>query len=105
MADFTQIDQARKVLGLDDYAAIDEIKEVYHKLSLLYHPDRCVEAKKKECEEVFKKITQAYQTLMTYCLSYRYSFKEDDVRRSIMPKEVYDHLKQFYDGWWGDLEL
>ena len=105
MANFKQIDEARRLLGLDEDANLEEIKKSYRKLSLKYHPDRCKDKNKKECEEMFKKINQANKILMAYCAGYRYSFKEKDVKRNTMDKQFYEHLKQFYDGWWGDLDL
>jgi len=54
---------------------------------------------------MFKKISHAKDLLESYCLNYRYSFREKDVKKNIMPKEEYDHLKRFYDGWIGDLGL
>ncbi|MCK5494572.1 MAG: DnaJ domain-containing protein [Candidatus Omnitrophica bacterium] len=105
MDDFVLIDKARKVLGLKDYATLDDIREVYRELSLKYHPDRCKGKKKKECEEFFKEITNAYQVVISYCERYLYSFKEKDVKRGSMSSQQYEHLKQFYDGWWGNLDL
>jgi len=105
MADFRQIDEARKLLGLDETATLEEIKEAYRHLSLKYHPDRCKDNEKKHCEEIFKKINHAKDILLAYCANYRYSFKEKDVKRSIFDKETYQHLKRFFDGWWGDLDL
>lgn len=105
MAEFKQIDEARKLLGLGETATLQEIKKAYKKLALKYHPDRCKEEKKKECEEMFKKIAHAKDILMAYCAGYRYSFKEKDVKRNTMDKNLYEHLKRFYDGWWGDLDL
>jgi DnaJ-class molecular chaperone len=105
MADFRQIDEARKLLGLDETATLEEIKEAYRHLSLKYHPDRCKDNEKKHCEEMIKKINHAKDILLAYCANYRYSFKEKDVKRSIFDKETYQHLKRFFDGWWGDLDL
>ncbi|MBL7132184.1 MAG: DnaJ domain-containing protein [Candidatus Omnitrophica bacterium] len=105
MADFKQIDEARRLLGLDETADIEEIKQSYRELSLKYHPDRCKGKKKKQCEEMFKKINYANQLIMAYCAGYRYSFQAKEVRRSTMDKEFYEHLKRFYDGWWFDLNL
>ncbi len=104
MADFKEIDEARKTLGLGEFATLDEIKEAYRRLSRRYHPDVCKDDKEK-CEEMFKKINHAHQVLMAYCAGYRYSFKERDVKRNTMNKEFYEHLKRFYDGWWGQLDL
>ena len=105
MADFKEIDEARKLMELGEHTTLEEIKKSYRKLSLKYHPDRCKDKKKKECEEVFKKINHANDLLMSYCAGYKYSFKEKDVKRNSLDKESYEHLKRFYDGWWGDLGL
>jgi len=105
MANFKKIDEARKLLGLDKEATLKEIKAAYRKLSLEYHPDRCKDHDKKECQEIFKKVNHANDILVSYCAGYSYSFKEKDVRRNAMGKEFYEHLKRFYDGWLGDLDL
>jgi len=105
MANFKQIDEARKLFGLGEYVSLEEMQNVFRKLALRYHPDKCKEEKKKECEEMFKKINQARDILMSYCAGYRYSFKEKDVKRNTMDKESYKHLKRFYDGWIGNLDL
>jgi DnaJ-class molecular chaperone len=105
MADFKQIDQARQLLGLGENATLEEIKQAYRELNLRYHPDRCEAKKKKEYEEMSKKVNNAKDMLLSYCAGYRYSFKEKDVKRNSMDKEFYEHLKRFYDGWWGDLDL
>jgi len=105
MADFKQIDDARKILGLDEIATLEEIRTSYRKLALKYHPDKCKGKKKRRCEEMFKKISHAKDILINYCAGYKYSFKEKDVKRNAMDKVFYEHLKRFYDGWWGNLDL
>jgi len=105
MANFKCIDESRKLLELTETATLEEIKNAYKRLALKYHPDKCKGEKKKECEEKIKKINHAKDVLMTYCVGYRYSFKEKDVKRNAVNKEFYEHLKRFYDGWWGNLDL
>ena len=105
MANFKDINEARKLLGLNKEASLEEIKNTYHKLSLKYHPDRCKDHDKKDCQETFKRISHAADILMRYCAGYRYSFREKDVKRNSISKEYYDHLKRFYDGWLGDLDM
>ena len=105
MADFKDINEARKLLGLNKEASLEEIKNAYHKLSLKYHPDRCKDHDKEVCQEMFKKISHSADILMRYCSGYRYSFREKDVKRNSISKEYYNHLKRFYDGWLGDLDL
>ena len=52
--------QCYEILGLQKNATSKEIKQVYRRLSLRYHPDR---NKDGNAEKKFKEITQAYQVL------------------------------------------
>ncbi|MBN1526416.1 MAG: DnaJ domain-containing protein [Candidatus Omnitrophica bacterium] len=105
MIDFQQIDRARKILELGEDATMEEVKDAYRRLCLKYHPDRCGEKEKKHCEEMMKKVNHAKDVVMMYCAGYRFSFKEKDVKKNVMDREMYEHLKRFYDGWLGDLDL
>ena len=54
------------ILGVSKNASEDEIKKAYKKLALKWHPDRHAnesESKKKEAEEKFKEIAEAYGVL------------------------------------------
>jgi len=54
------------VLGVDEYATLEEIKKAYKKLSLLYHPDKTSGLTKEEQEEragVFIELKNAYLVL------------------------------------------
>ena len=51
------------ILGVGESASSEKIKSAYRSLALKYHPDRCPEEKKKECEEKFKEIAAAYYVL------------------------------------------
>ena len=105
MTDFKQIDDARKILGLEEFADMEQITGAFRKLALKYHPDKCKKKDKKACEERFKQISRAKDILCSYCAGYKYSFKEKDVKRNLMPREEYEHLKRFFDGWFGMLDL
>ena len=50
------------ILGVSKTATQDEIKSAYRKLALKYHPDRNPD-NKKEAEEKFKQISEAYAVL------------------------------------------
>jgi len=54
------------ILGIDKNASEDDIKKAFRKLSLKWHPDRHAndsEKEKKEAEEKFKEIAEAYGVL------------------------------------------
>jgi curved DNA-binding protein CbpA len=51
------------VLGLKRNAKQKDIKKAYRKLALKYHPDKVPEEKKKESEEVFMRVSEAYSIL------------------------------------------
>ena len=103
-SDFKKLDEARKLLGLGEKATIGEIKDAYRKQAVKYHPDKCDLEDTQKSEEMFKKINQANETLMIYCANYEFPFSESEVQGTNMDKDNYEHMKRFYDGWWGDLE-
>lgn len=98
-----EIDEARKALKLGESATIPEIKSAYRKLSLKYHPDKCKDKDKTKCEEKFKRINGANEVLMEYCLSYKFPLKEAEDTQSEEQEHMEEHMKRFYEGWWGDL--
>lgn len=53
-----------EVLGISKGASADDIKKAYRNLALKYHPDRVPAEKKKEAEEMFKEVSEAYEVLM-----------------------------------------
>ena len=52
-----------EILGVQKGASLDEIKKAYRNLALKYHPDRVSPDKKKEAEDRFKDISEAYAVL------------------------------------------
>lgn len=52
-----------EILGVKKNATFEEIKKAYRELALKYHPDRVSSEKKKEAEEKFKEISEAYAVL------------------------------------------
>ena len=94
---FKEIDTARKTLELEEEASLEEIKRAYRRLSKKYHPDYCRQ-QKVHCEEVIKKINWAYEIIMAYIRSYRYSFRKEEVQRN----DPHYAIGRFYEGGiWG----
>ncbi len=52
-----------EILGIAKTASLQDIKKAYRSLALSHHPDRVPEEKKKEAEERFKEISEAYGVL------------------------------------------
>lgn len=52
-----------EILGVKKNASLDEIKKAYRESALRYHPDRVPHEQKKEAEEKFKEISEAYAIL------------------------------------------
>ncbi len=51
------------ILGVAKGSSVDEVKRVYRQLALKHHPDRVPPEQKKEAEEKFKEISEAYAVL------------------------------------------
>jgi molecular chaperone DnaJ len=52
-----------EILGVSKGSEVGEIKKSYRQLAMKYHPDRVAPEKRKESEEKFKEISEAYAVL------------------------------------------
>src|SRR3990167_7061098 len=52
-----------EILAVKKNATLDEIKKAYREMALRYHPDRVPHEQKKEAEEKFKEVSEAYAVL------------------------------------------
>ena len=96
MANFTEIDEARKVLGLSEAATLKEIKRAYRTLAHRYHPDKHSNAVGEGAVETMKRLNWAYKLLIDYCDNYKYNFGEEDVARTYF----YDEYMRTYKNRW-----
>jgi DnaJ-class molecular chaperone len=95
MADFNEIEEARKLLGLGEAATLKEIKKAYRTLAHRHHPDKHGADNSAE-SETMKQLNRAYKLIMDYCNEYKYSFKKEDVARTY-PHDEY--LRTFKEKW------
>jgi len=100
LGNFDLIDNARKILGLGEFAVFSEVRSAYYKLATEHHPDKH-EYKKdqvilEEAARKMKDIITANEVLTVYCKYYLSalapekeqvcSFKKEDVEDSIIIK-------------------
>lgn len=88
---YKDLKEAKKALGLPDEAALDEIKKRYRRLCHQWHPDKG----KEKSSEMFRKVHDAYQAVLEYCRDYRYSFRDEDLRKFMSAEESW--LERFGD--------
>jgi DnaJ-class molecular chaperone len=100
MANFKEIEEARKLLGLGEAATLKEIKKAYRTLAHRHHPDKLSGTIGEESAETMKRLNRAYKLLMDYCENYKYSFSEEDVARTY-PYDEY--LRTFKDRWYNSI--
>ena len=87
---------------MDKKASDEEIKKAYRKLAMKYHPDHYQGEDKKEAEEKFKKISEAYAVLKDKEKRKQYdTFGEQDFRQRYSQEDIFrgfdfsDILKEF----------
>lgn len=91
MALFFEINEARKVLELEEAASATEIEAAYQRLALKFHPDRHKPEDKTDAERKMKDVNWAYEVLKEYCSrsECKYLFSERAVARAY-PRDAYN---------------
>ncbi len=91
MALFFEINEARKVMELEEAASAREIEAAYQRLSLKFHPDRHEPADKAEAERKMKDVNWAYAVLKEYCArsECKYLFTERAVAQ-VYPRDAFN---------------
>jgi curved DNA-binding protein len=88
-----------QILGVSRNASLEEIKKAYRQLAQKYHPDKA-KGNKREAEEKFKKISEAYAVLSnpekrkeydTFgSQAFRARFTQEDIFRGFDFSDVFD---------------
>jgi len=91
MALFFEINEARKVLELEEAASEREIEVAYQRLALKFHPDKHKPENKPEAERKMKDVNWAYSVLNEYCSrsECKYLFTAEAVARAY-PRDAYN---------------
>lgn len=100
MANFNEIEEARKLLGLGNAATMREIKKAYRTLAHRHHPDKHGSAVGEDTDELMKKLNRAYKIIMDYCNDYKFSFEEEDIERTY-PYDEY--LRTYKKKWYNSI--
>ena len=88
-----------QILGLSREATADEIKKAYRKLAMKHHPDKA-KGDKKQAEEKFKQISEAYAVLSNPekrkeydefgSQAFRAKFSQEDIFRGFDFSDIFD---------------
>lgn len=73
-----------KTLGVKEDATLEEIKKVYKKKAVIYHPDKASPENKKEYEQIFKDLTEAYNILSDNNKRKQYDMQRKGITRQGM---------------------
>jgi len=97
-----------EILGVSRGASAEELKKAYRELALKSHPDRVAPEKKKEAEEKFKEISEAYAVLTdpqkrSLYDQYGHSgvdqkFRQEDIFRGTDFRSVFEGFGDFNGG-------
>ncbi|MFC1934111.1 J domain-containing protein [Chloroflexota bacterium] len=99
MANFNEIDEARRLLGLGEAATLKELKSAYRRLAHRHHPDKHGSAT-EENDVMMKKLNRAYKLLMDYCNDYKYGFREEDIGRTYAYEE---EMRKWRENWFNSI--
>ncbi len=101
-----------EILGVSKNATYEEIKDAYRKLVLKYHPDKVPPEKKKEAEEKFKEISEAYEVLSdpqkrklydTYGTADFSGYSGNDFNFQDFYSRHYDDLRDIFGDFFADI--
>lgn len=79
---------------------LKQVERAYKRVANRYHPDKCKDPSKAECEEMMKKVNGAYKLIMKYFNDYSYSFRQEDVER-VYPDDEY--LRKYKHRWFDSI--
>lgn len=107
---YPELQNASKILHLKKSLTLFDLKKAYRKMAFKYHPDICKNNRKSWCKKKFIEINKAKKLLEDFLtgnykpVSNEYSEKIMEEKMSIY-RDYIDHVKRFYDEWFGGLNF
>lgn len=96
MASWQDIDNARKILNIGEFATLQEIRTAFRRRIKELHPDV------GGGRDVSRSLIEAWKLLRRYCENYRFRFTEEEVKRNETPEErlarIYGHDRNWGPG-------
>jgi len=92
MGKYEEITNARKILDIDEFETLKNIKKKFKELIKKYHPDTC-KTDKNICRKKSEQIINSYKIIINYCDNYRFSFEKDEIEKYLSQEEFWK--KQF----------
>jgi DnaJ-class molecular chaperone len=96
---YVKLTEARRILGIGEEAALDEIKKTFHDLIRKWHPDKAGN-NAGVYHDKSREIIEANKVIMDYCKDYRISFSREMVNR-YQPHEEFWQEHFGNDPMWG----
>ncbi|MFA5809013.1 MAG: J domain-containing protein [Thermoleophilia bacterium] len=100
---YQEINNAREILELPERATIAEVRANFKRLLNQWHPDKCSDDIVR-CNDMTRKIMEAYRTLVAYCDQYSFSFSREEVANYLSEEELW--MERFgNDPLWGSEDM
>ena len=94
--EFEDIERAKNILSIEDFASIKVIRSHYIELVKSNHPDKFPNSDKEKYGDKIKEINNAYKLLMDYCENYDISFKIEDFLRTKRDTKFDEFMKEWF---------
>jgi hypothetical protein len=93
--------EAAEVLGIQEHASLNEIRQKYHEQIKKWHPD-VSQQDPAVSHEMTVRLKQAYDLLVDYCMNHVFSFLIEDLARDLEQSPADFWMERFgEDPIWG----
>jgi len=79
------LEEARKILGLGQFASRDEIRSAYRQEARRWHPDRVLDPEEEgKYRHLMQQVNLAYQRILQFIEEYRFELVENSSQEDLM---------------------